>query len=165
MKLVPCHFSWRGGSSAPPLRTRSSGPVPVLICLGVLAVNLLTAAHAASGPLGFDDARHLLNRTSFAASPEEISAFGRLTREQAVERLLASIRGTTVTPPPAWVNEPFLSLRRFRGMSAEERKLAQREMFQKAFELQSWWLAEMLVTPAPLAEKMTLFWHNHFVSS
>jgi len=130
-----------------------------------LPVNLLTAAHAASGPLGFDDARHLLNRTSFAASPEEISAFGRLTREQAVERLLASIRGTTVTPPPAWVNEPFLSLRRFRGMSAEERKLAQREMFQKAFELQSWWLAEMLVTPAPLAEKMTLFWHNHFVSS
>ena len=50
-------------------------------------------------------------------------------------------------------------------MSAEDRKLAQREMFQKAFELRSWWLTEMLVTPSPLTEKMTLFWHNHFVSS
>jgi uncharacterized protein (DUF1800 family) len=50
-------------------------------------------------------------------------------------------------------------------MSAEDRKLALREMFQKAFELQSWWLTEMLVTPSPLTEKMTLFWHNHFVSS
>ena len=60
---------------------------------------------------------------------------------------------------------PFESLRRFRGMSPEERKLALRELFQKAFELQSWWLTEMLVTPSPLTEKMTLFWHNHFVSS
>jgi uncharacterized protein (DUF1800 family) len=50
-------------------------------------------------------------------------------------------------------------------MSAEDRKRALREMFQKAFELQSWWLTEMLVTPSPLTEKMTLFWHNHFVSS
>jgi len=50
-------------------------------------------------------------------------------------------------------------------MSAEDRKLAQREMFQKAIELRSWWLTEMLVTPSPLTEKMTLFWHNHFVSS
>ena len=50
-------------------------------------------------------------------------------------------------------------------MSPEERKLALRDLFQKAFELQSWWLAEMLATPSPLTEKMTLFWHNHFVSS
>jgi uncharacterized protein (DUF1800 family) len=50
-------------------------------------------------------------------------------------------------------------------MVGEERRLAQIERFQRGFELQSWWLGEMLATPSPLTEKMTLFWHNHFVSS
>jgi uncharacterized protein (DUF1800 family) len=133
----------------------------------VLAALAMTAsfALAANGPIGFDDARHLLNRTSFAAGPADIEAFAGLTREQAVDRLLSWAGRPAVTPPPAWADEPFESLRRFRGMSAEDRKLALREMFQKAFELQSWWLTEMLVTPSPLTEKMALFWHNHFVSS
>jgi uncharacterized protein (DUF1800 family) len=132
--------------------------------LGVLGGSVPSPAQAAT-PLGFDDARHLLNRTSFAAGPAEIETFAGLTREQAVDRLLSPAGKPAVTPPPAWMGAPFESLRRFRGMSPEERKLALRELFQKAFELQSWWLTEMLVTPSPLTEKMTLFWHNHFVSS
>jgi uncharacterized protein (DUF1800 family) len=36
---------------------------------------------------------------------------------------------------------------------------------KNAFELRLWWLWAMLRTPHPLREKMTLFWHNHFVSS
>ncbi len=32
-------------------------------------------------------------------------------------------------------------------------------------ELRAWWIEEMRVTPSPLTERMTLFWHNHFVSS
>jgi uncharacterized protein (DUF1800 family) len=132
--------------------------------VGVLAAHVCFAAGIAA-PLGFDDARHLLNRTSFAASPEDIAAFGKLTRGEAADRLLASTPGSAATPPPAWVDEPFQSLRRFRTMSAEERKLAQREAFQRSFELQSWWLTEFLATRAPLAEKMTLFWHNHFATS
>jgi uncharacterized protein (DUF1800 family) len=31
--------------------------------------------------------------------------------------------------------------------------------------MRGWWMGEMLATDAPLAERMTLFWHNHFVSS
>jgi uncharacterized protein (DUF1800 family) len=131
------------------------------------AALLLVAGTALAGaaPLGPDDARHLLNRTSFAAAPADIEAFAALTREQAADRLLSWTRASTVTPPPEWTAEPFESRRRFQRMSAEDRKLAVREMFQKSFELQSWWLTEMLVTPAPLTEKMTLFWHNHFTSS
>jgi uncharacterized protein (DUF1800 family) len=34
-----------------------------------------------------------------------------------------------------------------------------------AFRLRGWWLYAMLRTLHPLREKMTLFWHNHFVSS
>ena len=137
----------------------------VIASMVVALAAAASVARAASGALGFDDARHLLNRTSFAASPEDIKSFASLTREQAAERLLSWTGKPAVTPLPSWASEPFLSPRRFRGMSAEERKLAQREMFQRAFELQSWWLTEMLTTASPLTEKMTLFWHNHFVSS
>jgi uncharacterized protein (DUF1800 family) len=31
--------------------------------------------------------------------------------------------------------------------------------------LASWWLYRMRFTPAPLAEKLTLFWHGHFATS
>jgi uncharacterized protein (DUF1800 family) len=158
--MNPFHFS---ASS-----TRRRGPRGAILgflgVLGVLAVHVCFAA-GIGAPLGFDDARHLLNRTSLAGTPEDIASFGRLTRQQAAERLLGAPSGAAITPPPAWVDEPFQSLRRFRTMSAEERKLAQREVFQRSFELQSWWLTEFLATRSPLAEKMTLFWHNHFVTS
>jgi uncharacterized protein (DUF1800 family) len=135
-----------------------------LVLLAVLGASFASFAHA-SALLDYDDARHLLNRTGFAAGPAEITAFAGLTRQQAADRLLAAAGRPAVTPPPAWTSQPFDSPRRFREMSAEQRKLAVREIFQKAFELQSWWFAEMLSTPSPLNERMTLFWHNHFVSS
>ena len=132
----------------------------------VLLLWLLLAPGAAlaAGTLGFDDARHLLNRTSFAASVDDINAFATLTREQAADRLLAWSGSRAGTPAPGWVNT-FESPRRVRGMSDEERKAFQREQFEKGVELRGWWLAEMLTTPSPLTEKMVLFWHNHFTSS
>lgn len=155
-----CGYSWR------PVGIPGAGlgsSLPVLVLLGALGGSVPVFAQAAA--LGFDDARHLLNRTSFAAGPADIETFAALTREQAVDRLLSWTGKPAVTPPPPWMGEPFESLRRFRGLGPEERKLALRELFRKAFELQAWWLTEMLVTPSPLTEKMTLFWHNHFVSS
>lgn len=129
-----------------------------------LAAALLTSLPAAAAALGLDDARHLLSRAGFGASPAEIEAYSKLTREQAADRLLAGTLKSTATPPPAWTAEPFKP-RRFRGLSAEERKSLRLEMIQRTGELQSWWLGEMLATPSPLTERMTLFWHNHFVSS
>ena len=119
---------------------------------------------AAGAPMGFDEARHLLNRTSFAASLDDIETFAKLTRTQAVDQLLAWPAGKVGTPAPAWVSE-FESPRRLRGMSEEERKAFQRQQIEKGAELRAWWLTEMLTTPSPLTEKMVLFWHNHFVSS
>src|SRR5262249_8576043 len=34
-----------------------------------------------------------------------------------------------------------------------------------AHRLQAWWLYRMLFTPDPLAERLTLMWHNHFATS
>ncbi len=50
-------------------------------------------------------------------------------------------------------------------MTPEERQAQQRKNVERAFELREWWFREMLTTPSPLTEKMTLFWHNHFATS
>jgi len=84
---------------------------------------------AAAVPMGFDEARHLLNRTSFAANLEDIESFARLTRAQAVDQLLAWTAGKMVTPPPAWIDE-FESPRKMRDASEEERKAFQRRQFE-----------------------------------
>lgn len=41
----------------------------------------------------------------------------------------------------------------------------QRRDRQQIRRMQQWWLARMIETPAPLLEKMTLFWHGHFATS
>lgn len=117
---------------------------------------------AAAATLGPDDARHLLNRAGFGASPAEVDAFARLTRAQAAERLL-TVRGGVLAEPD-WVKEPYFPPGRFRELDAETRTRLQNERIERSIALREWWLRQMLVTPDPLRERMTLFWHNHFVS-
>lgn len=121
-----------------------------------------TGVAAAAATLGQDDARHLLNRAGLGASIAEVGAYARLTRAQATERLLA-VRGGVV-PEPGWVEEPYFPPGRFRTLDAEARTRMQVERIERSIELREWWLRQMLVTPDPLRERMTLFWHNHFVS-
>jgi uncharacterized protein (DUF1800 family) len=94
-----------------------------------------------------------------------IEEFARLTRGEAVERLLSWADRPRVTPPPAWVNEPIVPGQRVIEMSTEERQAFQRRNAERGLQMRGWWLHEMAVTPSPLTEKMVLFWHNHFVSS
>jgi hypothetical protein len=128
----------------------------------LLALVLSIAAQASIGP---DDARHLLNRAGFGATPHEIAEYARLTRPAAVDRLLAGTRKTAATLGPDWVKEPITPPRVLRNASQEERRAFQAQEIRRGFDLRTWWIDEMLGTPSPLTERMTLFWHNHFVSS
>ena len=119
---------------------------------------------AAAQGMGAADARHLLARTGFEARLADVDTFARLSRREAVERLLAQGNGAAVTPAPAWVGE-WTDPRRVRAMDPDERKLFVREQIERDLELKGWWFSEMARTSAPLAERMTLFWHNHFTSS
>lgn len=132
----------------------------------VLMVFGLCAAWAAhSAGMGYDDARHLLTRTGFAPTEAEVQVYAGLGRAQAVDKLLRETRDAAQTPAPEWVNDTVHPPRAFRDASEEQRKLLQREAIEHGFELRAWWYREMLDTPTPLTERMTLFWHNHFVSS
>lgn len=126
--------------------------------IGLLLLGMAGVCQA--GGIGYDAARHLLNRAGFAASEAEVQAFAALDRDQAVDKLFAAVRTEAQTPPPAWVNEE-LSVP---GQSPEQRRAFAQLQQQRKRELRMWWWQEMLSTPSPLTERMTLFWHNHFVS-
>jgi uncharacterized protein (DUF1800 family) len=131
----------------------------------VAVVLLLASGFARAQAIGYEGARHLLNRAGFGATDVEVREYAPLDRLQAVERLLRETRREATLAPPAFVDEPFMPYYRLRQMSAEERMAAQRRLFQQGLELRAWWLREMLLTPSPLTERMTLFWHNHFATS
>jgi uncharacterized protein (DUF1800 family) len=126
---------------------------------------LAPSAHPAAAPMGYDDARHLLARTGFGPTDAEVRLYATLPRSDAVARLLRETRTTAVTPPPAFALDLGPLRRPGPGASEDERKAFQQEQNRRGLELRAWWVQEMLATPSPLTERMTLFWHNHFVSS
>jgi uncharacterized protein (DUF1800 family) len=122
-------------------------------------------AAGADAAIGTDGARHLLGRTGFAANMAEIQTVAKLSRAEAADKLLKPFTGTAVTPPLAWVDELPLAPAKRQAMAREQLQDELRLNVERANELREWWLREMLTTPSPLTEKMTLFWHNHFATS
>jgi len=145
-----------------------------LLAIGACALATFACVPAlerpTSKPIGYYDARHFLARTGFGPTAAEVRRYAVLSREEAVAELLrdarASARSSPLTRPPAWATETG-ALRLPRGESAppEERQAFRQEQIRNGLELRAWWLSEMLASPSALTERMTLFWHNHFVSS
>ncbi|WP_193213491.1 DUF1800 domain-containing protein [Luteolibacter marinus] len=132
------------------------------------------------------EAAHLLRRAGFGGSPDEIKQLHALGRRQAVESLLVPAEPIDAFPWPEWaepgkaVADQQAMLRELREARRDTRDLtpeaaeqARRELQQKVqrtnrqrgIEGQGWWFRRMLATKAPLREKMTLFWHDHFATS
>jgi len=137
----------------------------VLMVIGAVSARALEAP----AKLGSEDARHLLARTGFGPTQQEIRAFSGLTREQAVTRMLSEAGRQPSLAPPEWTAEPIQPRSVIRNAPEDQRRplLLQENQLnnRRTFELRAWWINEMLATPAPLLERMTLFWHNHFTSS
>lgn len=133
-----------------------------------------------------NEAAHLLNRAGFGGSPDEIRDLHAMGRHKAVEHLLNAKDDADFLPLPGWA-EPeqamedareFASMRgkfrkEMRNASSEELEKKRREAFkeiqrmsrERGIEAQGWWFRRILRTKAPLCEKMTLFWHDHFATS
>jgi len=95
-----------------------------------------------NSPLGSESAQvaQLLRRATFGASSADLEKAASDGFGKTVDRLVE----TRYAAPPA-----------FDGLSAGRLNLQQ---------LQSWWLGQILTSPTPFAERMTLFWHGHFTS-
>ena len=135
--------------------------------LGVLLALLMLAfgAVAAEPQLGAQGARLLLTRAGFAPADADVATYSTLTHRAAVDRLVSGALTKSVTPPPAWIDERLVPPRELRAMSEEARRAELQKQVRMGLDLRGWWLREMVITPSPLTERMTLFWHNHFVSA
>jgi uncharacterized protein (DUF1800 family) len=122
-------------------------------------------AFASSATLGYDDARHLLARTGFGPTDAEIRAYAEMTRAAAVDKLLRETQTVATLAPPASATDtsPLRAPRRDSATEAERKAFVQTQV-REGLALRAWWIEEMTVTRSPLTERMTLFWHNHFVS-
>jgi uncharacterized protein (DUF1800 family) len=64
-----------------------------------------------------------------------------------------------------WTGQALVAYQTIKDKTDDEKKAFRENEQRQAFQLRGWWLREMLATQSPLTERMTLFWHNHFVSS
>lgn len=117
-------------------------------------------------------AAHLLNRAGFGGTPAEIEAFRQRGLPAAVRDLVEVPPEATKPPPPAWAQPR--NIRELRTSARAEDDPARRQEKMRALrmmegenilDLRRWWLERMSNGPAPLLEKLTLFWHGHFATS
>ncbi len=142
------------------------------------ALDIATALDPYTGPWNRRLAAHLLRRAGFGGSPEDVARVASMAMPAAVESFIhfPSTRSLAAQPqleapaiPPRGLYAGFLQ-----GMAADPDVAEQRKAFQmqrnqerrrNLIAMQKWWLERMIASPAPLQEKMTLFWHGHFTSS
>ena len=118
-------------------------------------------------------AAHLLNRVAFGGTPAEIETIQEKGLTAAVRDLVNVKDDEANVPPLAWAHPRNIRAQRMEIKAAEERgenfrsKRRQVRMMEseEIVDLRHWWLDRMLHGPAPLLEKMTLFWHGHFGTS
>ncbi len=115
-------------------------------------------------PLTVAQAIHLLRRTTFGPAQNHISAFTGISAGLAIQTLIDNIDlnptpqpidlNTTLTPNPS-VGQPYVGLP-YEGIRSSD--------FRNY--LRNWWIGLMAAqTNNPsLAEKLTMFWQNHFVT-
>jgi uncharacterized protein (DUF1800 family) len=105
---------------------------------------------------------HLLKRTLFGATVQDISYFQNLGMSQAVDQILQPTAAPTTKPLNNYGSDPtgVASYQTWigSGITYGDTGLNQNRLGS----LQAWWIGELLNSGRSIHEKMTLFWHNHF---
>lgn len=114
-----------------------------------------------SGPWSTHLAAHLLRRTTFGANWETINAFGKLTLSQCIERLFEDL---PMPAPPININydlDPDVPI----GQTWVDKPATGNVNGYRTTSLRTWTFEQMISSQPNIREKMTLFWHNHFVTA
>src|ERR1700738_5171817 len=118
-------------------------------------------------------AAHLLNRAAFGGTPAEIEAVRNRGLTETVRDFVEVSGDAANVPAPAGAKPRNMREVRMEIKAAKDRgenfqqKARQVRMMEgeEIVDLRRWWLDRMMNGPAPLLEKMTLFWHGHFATS
>ncbi len=105
-----------------------------------------------SGPWGLLQAEHLLRRLTFGAKKSDVDRIGAMNMSNAVDQLLAPLPAPNPPVNPAT------------GETFHDRAYDSANEGKFRTYVKSWWLGLMLNQETNITEKLTLFWHNHFVS-
>ncbi len=85
--------------------------------------------------------------------------------EQSFETKVGSTLPIFLEDSPKSINEYKKIRKKYKAASPEEVKGLLKKEGQTSFEMKAWWIAKMNQEEFPLREKMTCFWHNHYVST
>ena len=131
------------------------------------ALLLGTTMLASAGPDAMtpQEARHLLARTGFGAAPQEIADLTGKSYADGVQQIINGITTQPLNPMPAWADHWGYPGDHIWSLGQTVTDFYYTTRYQEIDDLSQWWLAEMVSTPSPLTEKMTLFWHDHFATS
>jgi uncharacterized protein (DUF1800 family) len=121
-------------------------------------------------------AAHLLRRAGFGGTPAQVLQVSRGSMREAVTALVQFPATSNSGRVPDFSDEVGLEAQlraaavANMGAAPDANVVALRKEWRKAarqaiIALQLWWLDRMIATPAPLQEKMTLFWHGHFTTA
>ena len=133
-----------------------------------------TALAPYSGPWSSRLAAHLARRAGFGGTPQEIAHLRSLTPGAAVDAFVHFADASSLAASPSDLPSfaplgALANLRNYKMLDPQARADLQKQIGAArragAISLQTWWLDRMLRTPAPLQEKMTLFWHGHYTTA
>ncbi|MEY3051270.1 MAG: hypothetical protein RLY31_1055 [Bacteroidota bacterium] len=117
-----------------------------------------------NGPFGREQAAHLLRRTLFGASPADIGQAVAAGLDGTIELLFTD---SPLPPPPVnhfYGQDPNVPV----GQTWVDAPYTAGDPLIPAYRIQSlggWTIGVLLSAGMNIREKMTLFWHNHFVVS
>ncbi len=136
-----------GQATKPPATAKNGQLEPLKIEAGLEAyADVLDRTHAA----------HLLRRATGSAHPDQLAEMIGQTAEEAADELVDAALAYPLPEPPAWIDE---------GVPRDQQE--QQVYFN---ELNPVWLTELYgalmkqIYYGGLRERMTMFWHNHFVT-
>lgn len=121
------------------------------------------------GPWDDRVAAHLLRRAGFGANPDRLRVTAAMRMHDAVESLVHFADTSALPQMPDGLYDPLADLISLRQSGSMKDPSARREINKKqrasVGDMQLWWLNRMLLTPAPLQEKMTFYFHGHFTTT
>ena len=147
-----------------------------------------TSARTSLSPLpvesfGEAEARHLLLRAGFGGTPAQIRALADMGLNAAVDALVdfqshgqTDLGGADIDPDVIQRNSlAQIKARQAARQSPTPEKAAAalraeqlerlREDRRQLQQMVEWWLTQMISSPRPMEENLTLLWHGHFASN
>ena len=141
---------------------RSSPPAPHATAASLLPepipLNISAGLEPHLAPLDQPHAAHLLRRTGFGVSLDRLDASLGQPAATVAAQLVKEALAAPLPEPPEWINEAPPG----GDAPREERQAYNRNNTMWRNEWVAAWYAEM--HSLGLRERMTLFWHNHFVT-